>query len=78
MNPSFANSINIVIGNKIGRVNENSSMLWYKCWGHISKERMQRLIKEGVLQYLDFSNFYACVDCIKGATTKFPFLISLF
>ena len=63
LDPSFANSINNVIGKKWSRVNENSSMLWYKRLGHISRERIQRLIKECVLHDLDFDN---CVDCIKG------------
>ena len=54
-----------MIGKKRSKVNENSSMLWHKCLGHISRERMQRLIKEGILHDLDFSDFDTCVDCIK-------------
>ena len=66
LDPNFANSINTVIGKKRSRVDENSSMLWHKRLGHISRDRMQRLIKEGILQDLDFSDFDTCVDCIKG------------
>ena len=63
---SFANSINIAIGKKRSKVDENSSMLWHESLSHISKERMQKLIKEGVLYDLHFSNFDTCIDCIKG------------
>ena len=38
-------------------------------WGHISKERMQRLIKEYVLHDLDFLDFNTYVDCMKGKLT---------
>lgn len=38
--------------------------------GHISKERMQRLIKNEVLPQLDFTDSWICVDCIKGKQTK--------
>ena len=40
LDPNFANSINTVIGKKMDRVNENSSMMWHKHLGHISRERM--------------------------------------
>ena len=41
-------------------------MLWHKHSSYISRERMQSLIKEGVLHDLDFLNFDTCIDCIKG------------
>ena len=37
--------------------NENSSMLWHRCLGHISNQRIQRLVLEGILDPLDFSDF---------------------
>nr|GEV39912.1 hypothetical protein [Tanacetum cinerariifolium] len=46
---------------------ESSSRLWHKRLGHISKDRMQRLIKEGILHHLDFNQ---CVECIKGKFVK--------
>ena len=46
-------------------LNENSSMLWHKCVGHISKQRIQRLVSEGILNFLDFSYFEICIECIK-------------
>ena len=54
------------VGSKRGISREMSAMLWHKRLGHISKERMLRLIREGILENLDFSDFSTCVDCIKG------------
>ncbi|KAF7839831.1 Retrovirus-related Pol polyprotein from transposon TNT 1-94 [Senna tora] len=50
--------------------NENSSMLWHRRLGHISLERVKRLVKEGVLNALDFTDFNTCIDCIKGKQTN--------
>ena len=36
-------------------VNECSAFLWHKCLGHISKERMERLVKNEILPSLDFT-----------------------
>jgi hypothetical protein len=38
--------------------------------GHISRERLERLVKDGILLNLDFSYLGVCVDCIKGEQTK--------
>ena len=51
------------------RLNEKSSILWHKRFGHISRHIMERLIKGEILPYLDFSDFDTCVDCIKGKLT---------
>ena len=58
------------IGIKRNLLNDNSSLLWHKRLGHISIERMKRLVKEGILPNLDFTNFNVCVDCIKGKQTQ--------
>lgn len=50
--------------------NENSSSLWHKRLGHISKQRIQRLVSDGVLDQLDFTDFDVCVNCIKGKQTN--------
>ncbi|KAF7823746.1 Retrovirus-related Pol polyprotein from transposon TNT 1-94 [Senna tora] len=55
------------IGIKRCATNENSSMLWHRSLGHISLERVKRLVKEGVLNALDFNT---CIDCIKGKQTN--------
>ena len=47
-------------------MNENSSILWHQKLGHIFIDRIKRLVNDGVLNTLDFTNFDTCVDCIKG------------
>ena len=51
-------------------MNENSSRLWHKRLGHISREMMERLIKDEILTSLAFFYFTSCVECIKGKYTK--------
>ena len=46
--------------------NENSSSLWHKRLGHISKRRIERLVSDGILDSLDFADFEICTNCIKG------------
>ena len=57
-------------GTKHKLTDENSSMLWHKCLGHISKQMMQRLVSKEILDSLDFANFKICIDCIKGKKTN--------
>ena len=42
----------------------------HRILGHISRERIEKLVKAGILQNLDFTDFHVCVDCIKGMQTK--------
>ena len=58
------------VGTKRGSANEQSTYLWHKRLGHISKERMERLVKKKILPNLDFTYLSVCVDCIKGKQTK--------
>ena len=51
-------------------INEDSSMLWHRRLGHISIERIKRLVTDGVLSTLDFTDFETCVGCIKGKLTN--------
>ena len=41
-------------------------MLWHRRLGHISNQRIQRLVSEGILDPLDLSDFLVCIECIKG------------
>ena len=73
MNHEFAQTLITLhsnVGSKCGLINENSSILWHKRLGHISRERIEKLVKEGILKNLDFTDFHVCVDCIKGKQTK--------
>ena len=45
-------------------------MLWYRRLGHISIDRIQRLVNDRVLGTMDFTDFDTCIDCIKGKQTN--------
>ena len=47
-------------------MNKNSSIPWHWRLGHISTDIIKRLVNDGVLITLDFTDFDTCVDCIKG------------
>ena len=64
-----SSSVNSIVGCKHARMNLSSSMLWHKCLGHISRQRLERLVRDGVLSNLDFSDFKTCVVCLKGKMT---------
>ena len=49
---------------------ENSSSLWNKRLGHISKRRIERLVSDGFLDSLDFADFEIFTNCIKGKQTN--------
>ena len=38
--------------------------------GHIFLRRLKRLVNEGVIQTLDFTDFGTCLGCIKGKQTN--------
>ncbi|KAM1231132.1 hypothetical protein ACFX2F_041302 [Malus domestica] len=59
------------VGTKRSLNNENSSFLWHKRLGHISREGLERLVKNEILPNLDFTDLGVCVDCIKGKQTKY-------
>jgi len=69
-NPSSFVTMHGNSGMKRCVMNENSASLWHRRLGHISIERVKRLVKDGVLRSLDFADFGQCVDCIKGKQTN--------
>ena len=64
------NSMHVTAGLKRCVMNEESSMLWHRRLGHISIERIKKLVNDGVLSTLDFADFETCVNCIKGKQTN--------
>ena len=48
---------------------EQSYALWHKRFGHISKDRVERLIKTNILPALK-NDLETCVDCCRGKMTK--------
>jgi hypothetical protein len=47
-----------------------STKLWHYHLGHILRGRIERMIKDGILIPLDFSNSDYCIDCIKEKYAK--------
>ena len=68
--PESLLTLHHIFGTKHGLVNENSTYLWHKRLGHISKERLEILVKNEIFQELDFTDLGICVECIKGKQTK--------
>ena len=58
------------IGNKRCIMNGDSSILWHRRLGHISIDRIKRLVNDKVLNTLDFDDFDTCIDYIKGIQTN--------
>ncbi|RVW61183.1 Retrovirus-related Pol polyprotein from transposon TNT 1-94 [Vitis vinifera] len=69
-NDTAHNSLHVQTGIKRCVVKEDSSTLWHRRLGHISIDRIKRLVNDGVLSTLDFIDFETCVDCIKGKQTN--------
>jgi len=63
-------SMHVQTGTKRCNVNKDSSKLWHRRLGHISIERIKRLVKDEVLSTLDFTNFKTYANCIKGKETN--------
>ena len=53
------------VGTKRDQTNESSAYLWHKRLGHISKERIKRLIKNEILPDLDFTDLGICGIVLK-------------
>ena len=51
----------------------NSSYLWHLWLWHISKNKIERISKTGILPNLNIENFDVCESCIKGNMTTKPF-----
>ena len=69
-NEATNNSLHVHIGTKRCNINEDSSMLWHRRLGHISIDRIKRLVKDGVLSTLDYTYLETCVDCSKRKQTN--------
>ena len=67
-NENASSSMNAT--NKRKRVHDVSSKLWHCSLGHISRGRIERLIKKSILPPLEFLDLEQCIDCIKGKYVK--------
>ena len=70
LNEATNYSLHVHIGTKRCNINEDSSVLWHQRLGHISIDRIKRLVKDGVLSTLDYTDLETCVDYIKGKQTS--------
>ena len=51
----------------------NDAYLWHLHLSHINPNRIQRLIKDGLLEPMDFDGFPVCESCLEGKMIKQPF-----
>ena len=51
----------------------NEAYLWHLRLGHINSNKIQRLIKDGLLEPMDFDGFPVYESCLEGKMTKQPF-----
>ena len=70
LNYSVSSVVAHIFSSKHRRANDNSSMLWHKRFGHISRHIMERFVKDGILPNLDFFDLSTCVECVKGKLTS--------
>ena len=59
------NSLSLNVGIERSVVNEESSLLWHRRLGHISIQRIKRLVNEEVPNALDFNDFETCLIALK-------------
>ena len=51
----------------------SNAYLWHLHLGHINSNRIQRLMKDGLLEPLDFNEFSICKSCLEDKMTKETF-----
>ena len=51
----------------------SDAYLWHLHLGHINSNRIQRMVKDGLLETLDFNEFPVYESCLEGKMTKRPF-----
>ncbi|KAL0291589.1 UNVERIFIED_CONTAM: Retrovirus-related Pol polyprotein from transposon TNT 1-94 [Sesamum calycinum] len=60
--------------NKRKSENLENSQIWHARLGHISQDRMKRLVDSKSLEIDNLDNLPACESCLKGKMTKKPFV----
>ena len=51
----------------------DDSYLWHCRLGHINKNRISRLVREGILEDIDYESIKTCESYLLGKMTKSPF-----
>lgn len=49
------------IGTRCNLINEDSSILSHRCLGHLSEERIKRLVKDGIFPNLGYIDLDVCI-----------------
>ena len=52
---------------------DNDTYLWHFRLGHISLDRINKLVKDGPLRVLNVSSLLVCESCVESKMTKRPF-----
>ena len=63
-------SSSVDVNRKRKRAHDASSKLWHCRLVHISRGRIERLVKNDILPPLEFSDLEQCRECIKGKYVK--------
>jgi hypothetical protein len=58
------------VNRKHKRTHDVASKLWHCRLGHISRERIERLVKNKIIPPLEFSDLEQCIECIKEKYVK--------
>ncbi|KAK4389835.1 Retrovirus-related Pol polyprotein from transposon TNT 1-94 [Sesamum angolense] len=64
----------MIAQNKHKMDNQENTQIWYARLGHISQDRIRRLIDSKSLEIDDLDHLQACNSCLKGKITKKPFV----
>ena len=65
--------LNSEVNNNVKRLKTsqlNKTYLWHLSLAHISQNMIQRLVKEGPLNFLEVENLPQCESCLDGKMTK--------
>jgi hypothetical protein len=68
VNENASSSMNV--SKKWKRSHDVLSKLWHCRLGHISRGRIERLVKTEILPPLEFLDLEQCIDCVKGKYVK--------
>ncbi|KAL0379301.1 UNVERIFIED_CONTAM: Transposon Ty2-B Gag-Pol polyprotein [Sesamum radiatum] len=71
--PSMSNLI-MIAQHKRKVDNHENAQIWHAWLGHISKDRIRRLVDTKSLEIYDLDHLPTCESCLKGKMTKKPFV----
>ncbi|KAL0413064.1 UNVERIFIED_CONTAM: hypothetical protein Sradi_1508100 [Sesamum radiatum] len=64
----------MIAQNKCKMDNQENAQMWHARLGHISQDRINRLVDSKSLEIDDLDHLPACESCLKGKMTKKPFV----